>query len=171
MNQDFGDFLKKYIYQPNAGVREPGDIKINRYIPDARSLGESQIRQILEELGYRYGHEYHIEMSFRELGRLRFDFFVAPLKLLIEFDGQQHYEGGKYASSREEWLGGIKRDEQKNEFCKNNSYSLLRIPYVYSRNYRKMKKLIEDTRERIISGEVIIELDLYFKWKSGVITI
>jgi very-short-patch-repair endonuclease len=169
MTEEFDKFLEKYTYKKAPVISAV--IKINRYIPEARSLGESQIRTILEELGYRYGHEYHIEKSFEELGRLRFDFFVVPLRLLIEFDGQQHYEGGKYASSREEWVNGIRRDELKNEFCKNNSYSLLRIPYVYSRNYRKMKKLIEETRDKITIGEREHELDLYFKWKSGIITI
>lgn len=169
--EDFENFISKYIYKQNPGISSPGELKINRYIPDPRSLGEKQIRQILENMGYRYGHEYHIEKSFRELGKLRFDFFVVPLNLLIEFDGKQHYEGGKYSSSREEWVSGIRRDDLKNEFCKNKSISLLRIPYVYSRNYRKMKRLIEETRDRIGEGEVIHNIDLYFTWKSGNINI
>lgn len=166
----FEEYLKQYEYGTVVRTSDR-PLKINQYMPEAKSLGEKQIRKILEDLGYRYGHEYFIETKFQELGNLRFDFLISPLKFLIEFDGQQHYEGGKYSSSRDEWLNGIMRDEKKNEFCKNNSYSLLRIPYVYSRNYRKMKKLIEDTIAKIRGGETIHDLDLYFKWKSGIISI
>lgn len=166
---DFDSFISKYAYKNTIVDSQP--LKINRYIPEPRSLGEKQIRHILEDMGYRYGHEYHIEKTFGDLGKLRFDFFVVPLNLLIEFDGQQHYDGGKYASSREEWMGGIQRDELKNQFCKRKSISLLRIPYVYSRNYRKMKILIDETKSQISSGETVHNIDLYFKWKSGNITI
>ena len=63
----------------------------------------------------------------------RFDFAVFKdnkLDFLIEFDGKQHFSGpeGK-------WKEGYnleevkKRDNIKNQYCKNNNIILKRIPY------------------------------------------
>lgn len=97
------------------------------------SSGENKIRTILEAWGIDYESQYKFDELLSAKGSLlKFDFAVKSgesLKLLIEFDGQQHYE------SIEAWGGDIKfseivdNDNKKNVYCENNSIPLLRIPY------------------------------------------
>jgi len=126
------------------------------------------MHRVLREMGYKYMEDYACEYVVEELGRLRFDFFLKKIKLFIEFDGSQHYEGSRFHTSREVWMEAIQRDERKNEFCRTRGYSLLRIPHVYSRKYPKLKQLVFEFINRVcFSPDPIVEVDLYFKWKAG----
>ena len=58
---------------------------------------------------------------------LKFDFLVED-KLLIEYDGSQHFTVGP--SRRAELRATRKRDAFKTTFCRERSYPLLRIPYT-----------------------------------------
>lgn len=72
---------------------------------------------------------------------LRFDFYLPDYNMCIEYDGKQHFEPI-------EWFGGIKgfeknvkRDEIKNNFCKENNILLLRIPYW---EYENIELILND---------------------------
>ena len=93
------------------------------------SRGEVAVERALEGCGV----EYETQVRFpecRDKKPLPFDFLVAGSKLLIEYQGLQHYEpvnfGGDYVAAFE----GIKRrDEIKRSWCHQNGYELLVIPY------------------------------------------
>ena len=59
---------------------------------------------------------------------------------LIEFDGRQH--SAEYApwNSTESLAERQKRDNLKNQYCKDNHINLLRIPY-WKRDYLTIKDL------------------------------
>ncbi|MDY0268822.1 hypothetical protein [Trichloromonas sp.] len=60
---------------------------------------------------------------------LPFDLYLSKYNLCIEYDGEQHFK------TKEIWGGKTqlkiikKRDQIKNEYCKNNNINLLRIKY------------------------------------------
>lgn len=63
--------------------------------------------------------------------KLKFDFYVPCINLIIEFDGLQHFYpvnrfGGKQALKKT-----IKRDKIKTQWAKDNNIPLLRIPYTH----------------------------------------
>jgi len=67
--------------------------------------------------------------SCRNKNKLSFDFFIPSHKILIEYDGEQHY-------NPIDFFGGIKQltyikmlDNIKNEWAKQNRYNLIRIKY------------------------------------------
>lgn len=66
--------------------------------------------------------------------KLRFDFYVPSKKLLIEYNGSQHY----YPGTNRGWNTPEKhkelqyRDNLKKEWCKKNNYNLHIIPYTES---------------------------------------
>ena len=62
---------------------------------------------------------------------LPFDFYLPDHNLIIEFDGQQHYEP-KFG--KESFAITQKHDEIKNQYCKNNNINLLRVPYFEGHN-------------------------------------
>jgi very-short-patch-repair endonuclease len=66
----------------------------------------------------------------RNILPLPFDFYLKNLNLLIEYDGRQHFEAVDLFGGEE----GLKKrkinDNIKNEYCKKNRISLLRISYL-----------------------------------------
>ena len=65
--------------------------------------------------------------------KLKFDFFVRPQNLLIEFDGPQHFRVGKIGKhfmSMSDFKILNHRDRIKNKFAKSNHIEIIRIPYT-----------------------------------------
>lgn len=95
------------------------------------SIGEKRIEEILKNNNIRYKREYQI----KELNNKRFDFIILSdnesIKRIIEFDGRQHYE--KYNNL--DWENNCplevrkQRDQEKNQWAKDNNIPLVRIPY------------------------------------------
>ena len=104
----------------------------------SESKGELVIAKFLD----KHNIKYEREKTFKELGLLRFDFYLPHQNLFIEFDGIQHFVSVEY------W-GGIvglnkiqNNDSIKNKFCDINKFKLIRINYT---NYRNIDKIM--TRE------------------------
>ena len=63
---------------------------------------------------------------------LPFDFYIPSKNMCIEFDGEQHYKGwwkNNPDKRRASLIKIRKRDAIKNNYCKEKSIQLLRIPY------------------------------------------
>jgi len=59
------------------------------------------------------------------------DFILDQEKIIIEYNGIQHYEWVKFfQKTYSDYEDQIARDDLLREYCKNNSYLLLEIPYV-----------------------------------------
>lgn len=92
------------------------------------STGEAIISRFLK----KYKINYKKEKTFKTckfIGNLRFDFYIPNYKLLIEFDGQQHfYSSGRL--TKQDLELNQKRDNIKNEWVKKHkNYKLIRIRY------------------------------------------
>ena len=69
-----------------------------------------------------------------DINPLPFDFYLPQLNKCIEYDGGQHYFPVDFAGkgmehAEEQFRKTQYRDKIKNDYCKNNGISLLRIPY------------------------------------------
>lgn len=97
------------------------------------SLGETRIINffINNSIVYRYQKKFK---KCKNKRLLPFDFYVLDYNLLIEYDGEQHYNSSEYFGGEEKLKSTQKNDEIKNEYCKNNGISLLRIPYWEFKN-------------------------------------
>jgi len=72
---------------------------------------------------------------------LRFDFYLPEYNICIEYDGPQHFIQCKWFESTEKnFKNAQKRDKIKNEFCKNNNITLIRIPYTAVKSIEKILK-------------------------------
>lgn len=103
------------------------------------SKGESLIEVYLKSKKIKY----ITQKTFPNLvgigsGRLKFDFYIPTHNLLIEFDGQQHYEHNtwikNYKFTKLEFKKTQLHDEIKNKYAKNNNIDLLRIPHWNLKN-------------------------------------
>ena len=98
-----------------------------------RSYGEERIARYLDENGMTFKSQY----SFQDLAMkkpLRFDFAIFDedmnLKLLIEFDGEQHFKPVTHFGGEKKYKNQVRSDNMKNKYCETNDIPLLRIPYL-----------------------------------------
>ena len=104
------------------------------------SKGENHINTLLTS---KFGGKYKIlrekDASFEKLvGKrkmLPFDFYIPELKVVIEYDGQQHFYpvfGSSDYSRNLNYNKTFTNDNLKNDFIKNNSdgIKLIRVPYT-----------------------------------------
>ncbi len=101
------------------------------------SRGETAIKQYLINNCIDYEPQYSFEDCI-DVGLLRFDFGILDdngrLLFLCEYDGQQHFEPVIFGNfsfdvAIEKYNELVRRDNIKNEYCKNKNIALLRIPY------------------------------------------
>jgi len=97
-----------------------------------KSVGEYNIINALIKNNITFIKEY----SFKDFkyndsqGIPRFDFFLPELNRIIEYDGAQHYkECGDLWENNCPLEIRQKRDQEKNQYCKEHNIPLVRIPY------------------------------------------
>ncbi len=92
----------------------------------------------LDNYKIKYIQQYRIK-NCRYKKPLPFDFYLPKYKLLIEFDGWQHYNMTS-RDTKESFELRKKRDEIKTNYCKDNNIELLRISYLERDNIEKILK-------------------------------
>lgn len=100
------------------------------------SKGEEIIERYLKEHNYEYEREVKLEgCKFKR--HLLFDFCVKNKgeKILIEFDGQQHFIPTR---GNKEFFLTLQRDKKKDEYCMLNNLKLIRIHYLQKSNIAKI---------------------------------
>jgi len=98
------------------------------------SIGEERIIKYLNLNNFIYEHKKKFE-DCKNIFELEFDFQVFLDEenfILIEFDGKQHTIDTY--NNPENFKKQQKRDQIKNEYCKNKNIRLLRIPYYELNN-------------------------------------
>lgn len=100
-----------------------------------RSFGETLILNILKENNITYKQQY----SFPNLKGIKnrslsYDFAIFnkqnQLKILIEFQGIQHYYPITFFGGEEQFNIQKEHDKRKREYAQNNNIKLLEIPYI-----------------------------------------
>jgi len=91
------------------------------------SKGERFLSKLFEKLEIKYIPQYR-ENSFI------FDFYLPDYKMVIEYDGEQHFKPVDFAGKGIEWAEKnfekiISQDLKKNKYCIDNGIIILRIPY------------------------------------------
>lgn len=121
--------LHKCLIDGNEWYAAPSNILFGNGCPQCNeSKGERQIRLWLEDKHIVYEKQKKFE-DCRDIKPLPFDFYLLRYNLCIEFDGKQHYEPIEYFGGQKNFELQQKHDIIKDEYCKNNGISLLRIPY------------------------------------------
>lgn len=124
---------------------------------------ETRTRLYLEE---RFGKENVLHENYCTLNPvnpetkmpLRYDNEVVPLKLIIQVNGQQHYDpADKFLydkdNPRQQFAYRKKLDEYKKEYALNHGYHYLEIPYwEYKTN--AWKKSIDEAIESIMANTI-----------------
>jgi len=98
------------------------------------SKGEILIEDYLRKHNILYEEQYgFIDLKAdNNRHKLKFDFAIfidSTLHCLIEFDGKQHSQPVEFFGGDKAFETLQENDNKKNEYCKNNGYYLIRIPY------------------------------------------
>lgn len=99
------------------------------------SKGEITIMNYLKSIEIEY--EYQKMFKYRNK-KMFFDFFIPSKNICIEYDGQQHFKPIKVFGGEKRFNKQIEYDNIKNDFCKNNNITLIRIPFF---KINKLKKI------------------------------
>jgi len=91
------------------------------------SKGEKKIREHLDLNSMDHETEFIVKIG-------RFDFVLPKKRLIIEYNGEQHYRPVSFGSKKkyaaqENLIDNIRRDYRKYQWCKKYGFDLLIIPY------------------------------------------
>ena len=112
----------------------PGNILYGYGCPKCNSSkGEKSISQWLDDNQIEYISQKKFD-DCKDIRTLPFDFYLPDYNLCIEYDGEQHFKPVNFGGISDEeasqnYKTTVQHDQIKNEFCKNNNISLLRIPF------------------------------------------
>ena len=94
------------------------------------SKGAASVARALDELNIEYIKEWK-DHDCRDIKKLRFDYYLPDLQIVIEYDGDQHFKPGHWSTDEEEskfqFLMLRRRDAIKSQYCKDHNISLLRV--------------------------------------------
>lgn len=106
------------------------------------SKGETMVKKILNELGYKFIEEYPLYHELLPSKHPLFcDFYIDELKLIIEYNGIQHYKPVEFFGGVENLTRIQKCDDNKRKISKLCNIDILEIPYTYN-SYNKIKNII-----------------------------
>ena len=90
---------------------------------------------LLDKKNIRYIREYTVSYNNHNH---RFDFYLPERKVIIEYNGRQHYEPIDFFGGEKQFKLRQERDKEKQEFCEENNLKLI----VF--NYKQTSKDIEE---------------------------
>lgn len=94
------------------------------------SRGESMVSERLKSLGIFFIREHKFDNCVSINGvRLPFDFYLPKYKMVIEYDGRQHYEVVDRFGGIDAHEILVKNDKIKNDWCLENNIELVRIKW------------------------------------------
>lgn len=101
------------------------------------SKGEIRIRKYLDNKNIKYEQQ----KRYSQLSNLlSFDFFIIEKKILIEFQGEQHFHPIKHFGGEKKYLKQVENDNIKRNFCKENNLILLEIKYT---DYENIESILD----------------------------
>lgn len=93
------------------------------------SKGELEIIKYLEQNNIEYEHQKRFH-DCKHKNYLIFDFYISEKNICIEYDGEQHFKSIPYFGGQEALKATQERDKIKNEYCKNNNITLIRVSEI-----------------------------------------
>lgn len=106
------------------------------------SIGESYVRHYLTEIGYIFEEQVTFD-NLQDDKKLSYDFYIPSKRVLIEYQGVQHYRPVELFGGKEVYEKQVIHDKLKLEYTNSNNYELICIPYTCNSLY-KVESFLED---------------------------
>ena len=105
------------------------------------SKGEKAIVKVLNKYKINFDRQKKFS-DCKNIYELPFDFYIPSRRLLIEFDGKQHYEPLDFFGGEEAFNRLKINDKIKNDYCEDNYINLIRIKYT---NIDIIEKILKES--------------------------
>ena len=116
------------------------------------SKGEFKVSNVLLENNIEFvKQKSYPDLRSSKFGILRFDFYIPEGNYLIEYDGQQHFKAGSGWDTEDHFEKVKRNDKIKNEYCKRNGITLIRIPYTHYDNIC-IEDLVPETSKFVVNS-------------------
>ena len=102
------------------------------------SLGEKEILYHLDKMGLSYIREFKITVDNQDM---RIDFYLPEYNLMIEYNGQQHYQPVSFFGGEKAFEKQQERDLKLQNYCQKQKIKLLIISYL---DYNNIKDRLEE---------------------------
>jgi len=113
----------KFKQSPHAHLRGAG-------CPVCKeSRGEKLITNFLNKNDIKFKRQVTFDGLIGDVNPLVFDFYLPEHKMMIEFDGIQHFKSIKFFGGTKQLLKQKEYDKKKIQFAVNNGYKLLKLSY------------------------------------------
>ena len=101
-----------------------------------QSKWEIFIRDFLVSLNIEFIQQKRFSdcMNKKQSDTLPFDFYLPHYNIIIEYDGEHHFRPVKGWGGEEKFEITQQNDYIKDDYCKANNITLLRLPYTYTEN-------------------------------------
>ena len=104
------------------------------------SKGEDIINKILKVLGIKYEYQKTFD-DLKDINPLSYDFYIPSQRILIEYQGIQHYQPFDYFGGEDKFKVQQKHDKIKADYAKSHGYNLIPVPYTED-TFSKIKKYL-----------------------------
>lgn len=101
------------------------------------SRGEKAIAKYLDKNNISY-YRQHKFSDCRNIFELPFDFYIPSKRMIIEFDGKQHFEPMVFFGGVENFEKLKLNDSIKNDYCEDNYINIIRIKYNQINNIEEI---------------------------------
>lgn len=124
---DCGSYISLTSYILNSGhTKSCGCLRSEKH-----SYMETQVKAFLQKRSIPFISEYTTDDCISDKGlRLRFDFYLPSYNTIIECDGEQHFHPVEFFGGVQAFNNLKRNDLIKDNYCKTNEISLLRLPYT-----------------------------------------
>lgn len=102
--------------------------------------GEIIIAKVLDMFAIHYEAQKTFS-DLRDTQPLSYDFYIPSQRILIEYQGRQHYQPIDYFGGVKRFKYQKKHDKRKLDYANTNNYNLITIPYTED-TFSKIKKYL-----------------------------
>lgn len=104
------------------------------------SKGEKLVEYVLKDMNKEYVPQYEFK-DLKHVKNLSYDFYLPHEKILIEYQGIQHYKPVELFGGEKQYIIQKKHDELKREYAKNKKIKIIEVPYTED-TYDKVKNYL-----------------------------
>lgn len=111
----------------------------------SQSHGERIVAQVLTDLNISFKEQVCLKNPYNEGHKFRLDFWIPSLKLIIEYNGKQHYIPIEHFGGELRFKEQQKRDSDLRKVCEKTKTHLLEISY----KEKNIEKVIKDFIDKL----------------------